>query len=483
MRVAQLTYAGSSDLRAGRSRTVREVFADETFVLIAVAGLVIALAAALPLMVVPDTWLAFVDGRWVADHGLPHTDSMAVLSRGATWVDQQWLAHLTLYAVVRVGGVKLVLLAAVLVDLVAAAIAAVAARSQGASPRSTALCLLAAFVVAPWLLQARTQTLALPLFVAVYALLCLDGRSPSRRVYVVLPLLVLWANVHGSAALGVALVFLYGLLTLRRGRVRGLVLAVVAPACLLASPYGFDLVGYYRRMLIGSPLPDYIDEWAPTKLEPDTLAFFALLFTAVYLLARHARVVTLFERIALPALIFVGLLAGRNTGWLGLGFVVSGPFLVDAAWTPTRDTAPHLQRLNRITVAALAAVAALVVATRVAQPTSSLLSDWPADAANAAAVAAGADGRVLADDLHSDWLLWTRPELSGRIAYDVRFELLDESQLAALQRFRDGNAPSSFVARYRVLTLESEEEASRLDVAGRVVYRSPELVVVERPAP
>jgi hypothetical protein len=87
---------------------------------------------------------------------------------------------------------------------------------------------------------------------------------------------------------------------------------------------------------------------------------------------------------------------------------------------------------------------------------------------------------VLADDLHSDWLLWKRPELTGRVAYDVRFELLREAQLAALQAFRDGGGPRSLVAPYRVLTFESAADASRLAPGGRAVYRAPSVIVVRR---
>jgi hypothetical protein len=289
---------------------------------------------------------------------------------------------------------------------------------------------------------------------------------------------VLWANVHGSAALGVALTFLAGLLALRHRRLHGLVLAVGGPLCLLASPYGIDLVGYYRRMLVGSPLPQYIDEWAPTKLEGDTVAFFVLAFATVYLLARYRRAVTLFESVALPALIVVGLLAGRNTGWLGLGFAVSGPLLVDAAWSPAKLVDPGIRRANTILAGVAIAIAAIAVTVRLAQSEPSLLDAWPSAGADAVASAAGPTGRVLADDLHSDWLLWQRPELDGRIAYDVRFELLSEAELASLQRFRDGYGPRSFVAPFRVLTFENDGDASRLAGRGRVVYRSPSFVVV-----
>jgi hypothetical protein len=39
---------------------------------------------------------------------------------------------------------------------------------------------------------------------------------------------------------------------------------------------------------------------------------------------------------------------------------------------------------------------------------------------------------VLADDASADWLLWTLPSLRGRVAYDVRFELLTSRQVRQL---------------------------------------------------
>src|SRR5260221_171325 len=70
-----------------------------------------------------DSWLALVSGREIPHHGLPGRDSLTVWTAGARWVDQQWLAQLVLYAVVRAGGIGLALLlhAAVVVGGLAAA--------------------------------------------------------------------------------------------------------------------------------------------------------------------------------------------------------------------------------------------------------------------------------------------------------------------------------------------------------------------------
>jgi hypothetical protein len=46
-------------------------------------------------------------------------------------------------------------------------------------------------------------------------------------------------------------------------------------------------------------------------------------------------------------------------------------------------------------------------------------------------------GSIFADDRFADWLLWTQPQLRGRVAYDVRFELFKPQQLRALAYYRN----------------------------------------------
>ena len=113
--------------------------------------------------------------------------------------------------------------------------------------------------------ELRAQTFAYVLFALTLLLLLGDDRAPSRRVYLTLPLLVLWANVHGSVLLGAGLVALYGAISASERRAAAAGAATLAAAggrvdgrargsASLASPYGFELPGYYRRVLGNSAL-------------------------------------------------------------------------------------------------------------------------------------------------------------------------------------------------------------------------------------
>ena len=88
-----------------------------------------------------------------------------------------------------------------------------------------------------------------------------------------LPLLVLWANLHGSVVVGAAIVSAFAVTEIttslrsppRTVTVRALVLLLAPWLCLLASPYATSLPHYYR-LIFSSGFGSYVTEWAPTTL-------------------------------------------------------------------------------------------------------------------------------------------------------------------------------------------------------------------------
>jgi hypothetical protein len=114
--------------------------------------------------------------------------------------------------------------------------------------------------------------------------------------------------------------------------------------------------------------------------------------------------------------------------------------------------------------------------------------DHPAAAAAVARAVERTPGtRVFADARYADWLIWAEPSLAGRIAYDVRFELLSRKQLAEIYAFNDPLSRSwrNASAGYNVLVLDRVDDARAVraldrDPGARVLYSAPELVVFER---
>lgn len=478
-----------------RSRAM-ELLAREPFLAFVLALDALVLAIKLPeLFVGSDTWLALVGGRQVWSGGLPHHDTITIWSHGATWVDQQWLGQLLFYGIHAVGGLRLLLLVHAALLVGSFALALTFARRAGASSRSVALVGVVGLFVAFPNSAVRTQSLAYPLFISLFWLLAADARKPTRRVFLALPLLILWANVHGSAALGAGLVVVWGIAELvragrRRGagsaRVRAIVLTVAAPLCLLASPYALSLPGYYRDVLGAGAFRDVVSEWGPTTF-PAQWPFFVLALSALWLAGRKVRRLSLFEHLALLCTLLAGLDAVRNLVWFALVAVMVVSRTLDGVW-PVKE-APFRRRVNL--ALSLGALAVLVGAfgAIAARPGGRYAPDYPRRAADAVAQATARDSsaRVFANERFADWLLWRVPRLSGRVAFDARFELLSSGQLRAISHFRNHSSPDWLVAAdgYRLLVLDPQDEKRAIRVVlhefgTKQLYRDRHVAVLLR---
>jgi hypothetical protein len=336
----------------------------------------------------------------------------------------------------------------------------------------------------------RPQSFAYPLFVAVLWLLLDDLRLQSRRVYLVLPLLVLWANLHGSVIVGSALVSGYAMLELvgslwkkpRTVRPRSLVLLVAPWLCMLASPYATSLPHYYRT-IFSSSFGAYVTEWAPTTLTPVHAPIYLLALGGLWLLGRTRGTASLFEILAFVGLSLLAFDAVRNAVWLALISLVVLPRLMDTLRAPAVEP----RRMNRMLAIAMLAGVALATLVVAFQPGSWFTKEqYPVGAVNAAAAAAGPEGRIFANERYADWLVFEHPRLAGRIAYDSRFELLTGRQLRSVTEFRNLVAGwRSTVRGYSVLVLDKEDDAKPIRAllrgrAARVVLRRGPVVVLQR---
>jgi hypothetical protein len=89
----------------------------------------------------------------------------------------------------------------------------------------------------------------------------------------------------------------------------------------------------------------------------------------------------------------------------------------------------------------------------------------------------------------ADWLLWRDPALAGRMAYDVRYELLGASQLGGIESLLGHSTPSwKQAARgYRVMVLSQTYNPGAYrslisEPGARVLYRGDQQLVVLRSA-
>ena len=403
---------------------------------VAVVALLAILLARAEL--IGDTWMMLVGGREVAQHGLPHRDTLFLWTHGRQWVDQQWLAQLTYYGLHVSGGVRLVLIVNTFFVVGAAAIVFVFARLRGASPRAIFLIAVLLPLMAPWALQVRAQAPAQLLFAATFGLLTLRGPLTWARVGVVLALLLLWANVHGTVVMGAGLTMLCGLFAAKAAggsrRRPALALVFLSPLCVLASPYGAELGGYYRDLLMNPLLPKFVAEWKTSTPGVLTAVFYAALLGGLFLLVKYGRRVPLYDKVALTLLAVNAIMALRSIIWFGLAAVIVLTPLVDDVLGATRSLTGRTVARAGLAAGAVALVVGVVVFS---SSNTSLQQDWPRAAADRVALLSSHPGRerVFADATVADWLLWVKPELRNRIAYDARFELFRSGEFTKLSDY------------------------------------------------
>ena len=458
--------------------------------------LVFCLALTLVLVMLPhqlllDGWLTLLSGREVVTEGLPGVDTLTVMTAGTEWTNQQWLGQAIFYVLEDLGGIRLVMLVHVAVVAAALGIALVAARRLGGTPRNVAVVAAAALLVAPWAIQLRTQSLALPLFALLLGLLAADSRAPSRRVLLVFPLLVLWSNVHGTVVLAALFVALRGLTSLgdlRRGRDlrgpvgRSLLLTLAPFACIFASPYAFDLGAYYRSLLLNPGLRSIAPEWEPSTPSFLTIGFYVVGAASLWLLARRRSRLTSFEQAALLATIVLGATALRSVIWFAIAAVILVPQLLDSK--AVHVPGPRL----RLALAAAAACLVASVGSAVARPASWYTSSWPEQAAEriGALAAADPDVKIFSDGRFGSWLLWSSPELRGRVSHDVRWELYTDAELQTLIAFdRRTEGWRRVVRGYQILVLDRQThpahiEALRGEPGTTVEWKDQRVVVLHR---
>ena len=472
----------------------------EAFLLPFIAVYAFQLFRLVPQQLGQDGWLTLAGGREIVENGLPSTDTLAVLTKGVEWVDQQWLAQLAFYSLHQLGGLKATLLVHEAVLVLSFTLALVVARWRGASARRIGIvAALAMFSVFPNS-AFRAQTLAYPLFVALLWLLIAEARRPSARVFWAFPFLVLWTNLHGSAVLGAALISLHGIaFTVDKLReriddyswLRRSALLVFGPIpFLFASPYGFGLLDYFKQTIANPDFSRFITEWRSSTF-PDQWPLYVLALTAVWLAARYGRRLTLFEHLALLLTMAGGFLTVRSIAWFGLTALAILPLCAQGAW-PIRADEVRRRRLNVVLAVGSVAVLAMSVVVALGRPLSWFEKDWPPDRI-AARIATQADGdptlKVFADVRYADWLLWKQPDLAGRVAYDARLELLSEDQTEQIANFqsRVGEDWTALADGYRVLVFERGEERLReatfLKEPGvDVLYRDKNAIVLVRTA-
>jgi hypothetical protein len=442
-------------------------------------GAAAALVAATQPISDTDLFWHLATGRETLAHGIVRTDLFAWTVRGAAISTDQWLGQAILYAAYAAldwWGVALVRILAVGALLVFVALNASAGRTF--RPLAVVLAVLPALVLTRVLWVDRPELLGLVCFAALLLLLRLGRDGDARALGACVVLLALWANVHGSFALGAVLV----VVTCAEGAIRDvrrrsayaatLVLALVATFLTPAGPGTWTAPGFHFL----SP-PRDIQEWALIDVAtPLGIAYVVTLALVVIAALVGPRPDTR-ELVILVPVAFLSLTAVRQAPLLA---IAAAPLFADRlnALLAARASAPaSFGRAASLFIvfAALLLIASIAIAPR--QP------DEHAFPVAALTSLPNGDG-TLARYEWGGWLIWRAPQtpvfVDGRLTPYTNGVLEDYKLIiTAAPGWQDA------LARRRVRTLlvsPSDPVAVRATELGWTVrFRAPNVIVIAVP--
>jgi tetratricopeptide (TPR) repeat protein len=156
-----------------------------------------------------DYWWHLRTGALIAETGaVPRVDPYTYTVEGSRWIDIHWLHQLALHGLYELGGHEGVVIAkALLVLALVTLLATIGWRRE--RPVVTVFALGLMLASAGDRFMPRPELPSFVLLAAVLALLDRHGRRGDAWVFGVVPLQVLWVNVHGLFALGLAVCAIY----------------------------------------------------------------------------------------------------------------------------------------------------------------------------------------------------------------------------------------------------------------------------------
>ncbi|UEM14490.1 hypothetical protein J4G43_009710 [Bradyrhizobium barranii subsp. barranii] len=212
-------------------------------------------------------------GQWILDHGaLPYTDFYSFTRPGESWISTSWLSQvLFAFSYPQWGWAGPVILTATGMALTAAVFVYLL-DAQIEAPRAVLFAMLALLLSIHHVL-ARPHILALPVMVAWVGLLMAAADRRSAPSWTWLPLIALWANLHGGFVLGLALIGPISLEAVEHAEkgkrlklfIRWVLFGVGALIAACCTPYGWrTLMGATNILSLGELL-SLIFEWMPAN--------------------------------------------------------------------------------------------------------------------------------------------------------------------------------------------------------------------------
>jgi hypothetical protein len=199
-------------------------------------------------------------------------DSFSYLPHHTAWLHHEWLSEALMAWLYGFGGILLLKVWKFACSAFILLMLSDAQDQSDIDPRlRCGLLLIASFALIPYM-QFRPMVMAFGLSSALFALLTRDNYRRTPLLLLVIPMMVFWANLHGSFFVGLAMLGVYGVIRFVLDSFKGIdlissvrpvTLTVLASGATLMTPYGFNT---WRAVIISlrNPMTRRImSDWRP----------------------------------------------------------------------------------------------------------------------------------------------------------------------------------------------------------------------------
>ncbi len=223
----------------------------------------------------PDLWGHLRFGQeFIVRRHLIDRDPYSYSAPGIAWHDYEWLAEVVMAAVYNLGGVLGLKLWKFVCTAITVTFIVDAEAETGASFALQLPVLLLASLGLLLQMQFRPQMFTFALLAALLALLTRDNCRPrGAPLWLAIPLMLLWVNLHAGFFVGVIALVVYSLTATvreiasdegwKRGAGRAAI-TIAAGAVTLVNPFGVAMWRAVARTLVQPYTRGAIEEWQPT---------------------------------------------------------------------------------------------------------------------------------------------------------------------------------------------------------------------------
>ncbi len=244
----------------------------ELFLIVSCFGIVFLMGVVQPLD--GDTWWHLRAGEVTFEQKIPlETDKFSYTKFGESWKSNAWLTELWLYVTYKVAGFTGISAWIALLTVVTLAMAF--QLMDGPPVYKCTLVLAASLLLLPYL-KARPQMVSFAFLTLTAWILEKHWSKKESTIFLLIPVFVLWANLHGGFIIGLVYILLYLMgdiitrfwhggpfprneLILRK---RLFIIVIVCMVVVMINPFGLNVwTNLYHTMSVDS-LNTMIVEWA-----------------------------------------------------------------------------------------------------------------------------------------------------------------------------------------------------------------------------